>query len=271
MSKHKICTAKNSFTLIELLVVIAIIAILASILMPALSQARERGRMASCVNNVKSIGNAYANYTDDFDGYLVPMDPMFDQSGVTPWVQMLVKRKYLPSSNFSTKLTGTSYKIASNTPKGVFACPASPYQHVDGYATMGAPAHAGASSMYGFGDYVGTYSMKSTNPDRDAKKINQYRCHSKVMLLGEKEFGAPGTRSNTMCSRFSGIVLNGMIRHNGRGNFLFADFHAETRNYYDIPCHSAGKNYPATCNLDQSNSSAFWAYLPSKHLWPGPF
>lgn len=63
----------NGFTLIELLVVIAIIAILASILFPVFARARENARRSSCLSNIKQLGLAMMQYTQDHDEKLAPL------------------------------------------------------------------------------------------------------------------------------------------------------------------------------------------------------
>lgn len=63
---------RYAFTLIELLVVIAIIAMLASILFPVFSRARDNARRASCLANMKQIGLGHLQYTQDYDERLVP-------------------------------------------------------------------------------------------------------------------------------------------------------------------------------------------------------
>lgn len=62
----------KGFTLIELLVVISIIALLISILLPALTNARASAQRISCASNIKSLGIGHFVYQNDFDGYFIP-------------------------------------------------------------------------------------------------------------------------------------------------------------------------------------------------------
>src|SRR6188508_3224214 len=97
----------RGFTLIEILVVIAIIALLAAILFPVFSRARENARRAACMSNLKQIGLAIVQYTQDYDERL----PM----------------RCNPASNISWRTFIFDYVKSTD----VFRCPSNPRNRED--------------------------------------------------------------------------------------------------------------------------------------------
>ncbi len=199
----------QGFTLIELLVVIAIIAILAAILFPVFAKAREKARQTSCLSNMRQIGLAVYQYTEDND-------------------ELLPNRK-----NEGGHLNWKTYINPYVKSTQVWVCPSDPYKGLDDDGS-GFPAGYAANTDSGNGNPL-------VQPFIDCDGWAGFACPNSANLaqltqpsstLGVVEFEGLYSDYRVTTAPYWGITWAGpgslmFAGHVGHANFLFLDSHVK--------------------------------------------
>ncbi len=215
MLQAKQNTYKSGFTLIELLVVIAIIAILAAILFPVFQKVRENARRISCASNMKQLGLAVTQYTQDSDEMMPGIT--YGNNGVNTPGGWLYYSAYSPTTYQVAQ--GSLYPFIKST--GVFVCPDDSAGQRSGNSYEMNSCLASYNKMY-----PGLYPGKS---------IANFDSPSNIMLFCEETAGGPNGSANDGNFNFGNMgTAKGddiSVRHSGGNNFAFVDGHVK---YYGL-------------------------------------
>ena len=227
-----------AFTLIELLVVIAIIGILASMLLPALGKAKEKGHSAKCTSNERQLALAMLLYAEDCDQYL---PDLYSHGWATPtpafsvvpgglwWFQTLTNGNYLPA------LSGSN---------GIWRCPAVRPADISTFA--GIP-------WEGYGPQEGNIIRYASNgptggPPLHSRRIVDVTRPAQIWLMGD--VGVPKNVADVPNGGYRTEIVTFAVdalgqypaagpkqpaaRHLLKANISFVDGHVETWSYGDL-------------------------------------
>ncbi|NMA19824.1 MAG: prepilin-type N-terminal cleavage/methylation domain-containing protein [Lentisphaerae bacterium] len=226
----------KSFTLIELLVVIAIIAILASMLLPALGRARSRATQISCLNQLKTAGTALHLYADEYQDFMMPMHAgsTYGVLSYKIWLQML---SYL-NIVYSDK---AMFESSRKTKR--YMCPAVPVPE----------SRWGLNAGQDFGAYSWAMNMKlqTFNTWASLRRVSYVKKPSSALRIADTINGDLVNYTHAYnFDRNNGTAATqarfDFIRHGGSSNALFFDGHVKTLKPADVP------------NDGDAVRSAFW-------------